>query len=72
VGTADRRDEDLHGVTSTGFSVPISKGSAAAEFLTLREGYVPDHSGATVPDSHRVPRTATLLAGTLPGAARRN
>jgi nicotinate-nucleotide--dimethylbenzimidazole phosphoribosyltransferase len=68
VGTADRRDEDLHGVTSTGFSVPVSKGSAADEFLTLREGCLPDHSGATVPDSHRVPRTATLLAGTLPGA----
>jgi nicotinate-nucleotide--dimethylbenzimidazole phosphoribosyltransferase len=71
LGTGDPRDEELHGVTSTGFSVPMSKGSAAAEFLTLREGCLPDHSGATVPDSHRVPRTATLLGGTLPGGRAR-
>ena len=52
--------------TSSGSSVPIWKGSrrGVPDFRAMRPG----HSGATVPDSHRVPRTATRTRRSLTGA----
>lgn len=47
-----------------GIGRPVVEGFAADEFLT--SGHLrPGHSGATVPDSNRVPRAATLTGGIL-------
>ena len=53
------RDCRIHLGTSAGSGVPHSEGLAASEFLTPGRS-APGHSGATVPDSHRVPRAAAL------------
>ena len=54
----------LRGCTSAGSGVPDVEGLAADEFLTPG-AQCPGHSGATVPDSHRVPRAATLTPTSL-------
>jgi hypothetical protein len=64
-GDRDRNNRLEHPHHLRGIERPALEGPAAAEFLTPEITSDPGHSGATVPDFHRVPRTATLMRGTL-------